>query len=51
MWWLSTLSPLTITWLLHKVSGVPMLERKYLGNPDYQAYIKKTPALFPKLKG
>lgn len=42
------LSPVTITWLLTKVSGVPMLESKYIDNPEYQAYIKHTPAFFPK---
>ncbi|MCU0388088.1 MAG: DUF1295 domain-containing protein [Chitinophagaceae bacterium] len=41
------ISPVTITWLLAKVSGVPMLEKKYEGNPDFEAYKKRTPALFP----
>lgn len=48
-WWISLISPVTITWLLMRVSGVPMLERKYKDNPEYQAYIKKTPAFFPDL--
>ncbi|HCR53772.1 MAG TPA: steroid 5-alpha reductase [Cytophagales bacterium] len=42
-------SPLTITFLIAFVSGVPMLEKKYDGNPNYEAYRKSTPALFPKL--
>jgi steroid 5-alpha reductase family enzyme len=41
------ISPLTITFLLAKVSGVPMLEEKYKGNPDFEAYKQRTPALFP----
>jgi steroid 5-alpha reductase family enzyme len=41
------ISPLTITFLLAKVSGVPMLEKKYEGNPDFEAYKKRTRALFP----
>ena len=46
-WWF-IISPLTITFLLSKVSGVPMLEKKYDNNPQFQAYKKSTPALFPK---
>lgn len=42
------LSPVTITWLLIKVSGVPLLESKYKDNPEYQEYCKRTPAFFPK---
>jgi steroid 5-alpha reductase family enzyme len=46
-WWMSLLSPLTITWLLNRVSGVPMLEKKYAGDPEYQAYVSRTNALIP----
>lgn len=42
-------SPVLITWLLVSVSGVPMLEKKYEGNADFEAYKAKTPALLPKL--
>ncbi len=45
---LSILSPITITWLLTKVSGVPLLESKYKNDQEYQEYIKKTPSFFPK---
>lgn len=45
--WLILLSPLTISWLLIRVSGVPMLERKYKNNPAYQEYIQNTNALLP----
>lgn len=44
---LSFVSPLTITYLLNKVSGVPMLERKYRKDDTYQKYIRSTPALIP----
>ncbi|MBK6274018.1 MAG: DUF1295 domain-containing protein [Saprospirales bacterium] len=45
---ISILSPITLTWLLTKVSGVPMLESKYKDNIVYQDYIKNTSAFFPK---
>ncbi len=48
-WWISILSPITITFLLVRVSGVPMLEHKYKDNPVYQTYVKETNALIPKL--
>ncbi|MEM7104092.1 MAG: DUF1295 domain-containing protein [Bacteroidota bacterium] len=46
-WWISIIGPITLSWLLLRVSGVPMLERKYKKNPEYQAYIDATPAFFP----
>ncbi|HMQ62089.1 MAG TPA: DUF1295 domain-containing protein [Flavilitoribacter sp.] len=45
--WVAAVSPLAITWLLAFVSGVPMLEKRYENNPAYQAYKKRTNALFP----
>ncbi len=45
--WMAIVSPLTITWLLAFVSGVPMLEKRYESNPAYQAYKNRTPALWP----
>ena len=45
--WLGWIGPITITWLLAGVSGVPMLEKKYKDHPAYQAYRKRTPALMP----
>ncbi len=42
------ISPLLISYLLLHVSGIPMLERRYEGNIDYEAYKKVTPPLFPK---
>lgn len=43
-------SPVIVTWLLARVSGVPMLEGKYRDNPEYQEYVRTTPALFPFFK-
>lgn len=48
-WWL-IVSPLTITFLLNRVSGVPMLEKKYGGNEAYQKYIRQTNALLPTFR-
>ena len=41
------ISPLTILFLLLKVSGIPMLEAKYQGNPEFQAYKARTNGFFP----
>jgi steroid 5-alpha reductase family enzyme len=50
--WLGWLSPLFVTWLLMKVSGIPMLEQradeKWGGQPDYEAYKARTPVLLMK---
>ncbi len=44
-------SPVVLTILLRYVSGVPMLEKKYEGRPDWEEYKKKTPVFVPfKLK-
>ena len=40
-------SPLTITLLLVFVSGIPMLEKKYEGRADFEAYKKRTSVLIP----
>jgi len=47
--WLGLVSPLTITVLLIRVSGVPLLEKKYLGSPAFEAYKAATSAFFPLL--
>jgi steroid 5-alpha reductase family enzyme len=41
------LGPATITFLLLKVSGVPMLEKNLVERPEYRAYVKETSAFFP----
>ncbi len=46
--WL-VLSPLLITLFLLYVSGVPLLERKYAGRADWEAYRRRTPKFFPWL--
>jgi steroid 5-alpha reductase family enzyme len=45
-WW-TVIGPATITFLILKVSGVPMLEAKYRGNPQYEAYQRRTSSFFP----
>lgn len=40
-------SPLTISFLLLFVSGIPLLEKKYEGNAAFQLYKKRTSALIP----
>ena len=44
---IALLSPLTITWLLRRVSGVPMLEKRWAQDPEYAAYVARTNALLP----
>ena len=41
------IGPLTITLLLVFVSGIPMLEKKYKGNPAFEDYKKRTSVLIP----
>ncbi len=43
----SIVGPVLITFLLYKVSGVPMLEKKYKDNAFYAAYKKRTNAFIP----
>ena len=45
--WRSVIGPLTITILILKVSGIPMLEVKYRDNPQYEAYQRRTSSFFP----
>ncbi len=51
--WVALISPIFVTLLLTKVSGVPLLEKKadekWGGQPDYEAYKKHTPVLIPRL--
>ncbi len=48
-WW-SIISPMLITWLLLKVSGIPMLEKRWEGNKEYERYKKNTNAFFPNFE-
>jgi steroid 5-alpha reductase family enzyme len=60
MWWglwliiatlplsfIALMSPLTITFLILKVSGIPLLEKNFSNNPQFQEYKKRTSAFFP----
>lgn len=50
--WLTLVSPLFVFLLLTRVSGVPLLERKadrrWGGDPEWQAYKARTPVLVPR---
>lgn len=43
----SILGPLTITFLILKVSGIPMLEKKMAENPDFAKYKRSTNVFLP----
>lgn len=51
--WVALISPVFVTVLLTRVSGVPLLEakadKKWGGQEDYEAYKKNTPVLIPRL--
>lgn len=60
MWWgiwlvasplpnsyIALLGPLTITVLILKISGIPMLEKKFIGNPEWEEYKRRTSSFFP----
>jgi steroid 5-alpha reductase family enzyme len=50
--WVTLISPVFVTLLLTRISGIPMLERradeKWGGQEDYEAYKEKTPVLIPR---
>jgi steroid 5-alpha reductase family enzyme len=52
--WVALISPVFVTFLLTRVSGVPLLEnkadKKWGGQADYESYKKRTPVLIPKLR-
>ncbi len=45
--WLGIIGPITITFLIFKVSGIPMLEKKMAENPEFADYKKRTSIFFP----
>lgn len=51
--WIALISPVFVTLLLTRVSGVPLLEKKadkkWGGQKDYEAYKERTPVLIPRL--
>lgn len=44
---LMMISPITITYLLLFLSGIPLLEKRYEGNADYEAYQSRVRPFFP----
>jgi len=51
--WVTLISPVFVTVLLTRISGVPMLEKradeKWGGQEDYEAYKERTPVLIPRV--
>jgi steroid 5-alpha reductase family enzyme len=51
--WVTLISPVFVTLLLTRVSGIPMLEKKadakWGGQTEYEEYKKNTPALIPRV--
>jgi steroid 5-alpha reductase family enzyme len=45
--WLGIVGPLTITFLILKVSGIPMLEKKMAENPYFAEYKRRTNVFLP----
>ncbi len=45
--WLAVFSPAAITILLLAVSGIPLLEKKYENNSEFQEYAKRTSVFLP----
>jgi steroid 5-alpha reductase family enzyme len=50
--WVTLISPVFVTLLITRISGVPMLEKradeKWGGQEDYEAYKERTPVLIPQ---
>ncbi len=51
--WVALISPVFVTLLLTRVSGIPLLEKKadqkWGGQAEYETYKKRTPVLIPRL--
>lgn len=45
-WW-TIIGPITINFFILKISGVPLLEKKYSKRPEYHAYADRVPRLIP----
>lgn len=45
--YLTIIGPLTITVLILFISGIPLLEKKYSGRPDFEEYKKRTSIFIP----
>lgn len=52
--WVALISPVFVTFLLTRVSGIPLLEnkadKKWGGQEDYESYKRRTPVLIPRLR-
>ena len=50
--WIGLISPIFVAVLLTRISGVPILEKRadkrWAGQPDYEAYKARTPVLIPR---
>lgn len=49
IWW-TIIGPVTINFMIVKVTGIPLLEKHYEGRPEYQEYAKRVPRLIPFTK-
>lgn len=45
--WVGVIGPLTISLLILRVSGIPMLEKRYEGNLEFEEYKKRTSVFIP----
>jgi steroid 5-alpha reductase family enzyme len=45
--WFTIIGPITITYLIIKVSGIPMLEKKMMEHPDFAEYKRRVSIFFP----
>ncbi|QQS60881.1 MAG: DUF1295 domain-containing protein [Candidatus Moraniibacteriota bacterium] len=45
--WLGIIGPLAITFLIVKISGIPLLEENMKKNPDFQKYASRVSIFFP----
>jgi steroid 5-alpha reductase family enzyme len=45
--WITVIGPATITFLILKVSGIPLAEKRSLHKDEFQQYMKTTSAFFP----
>lgn len=45
--WLTIIGPLTITFLILKVSGIPLLEQNMAENPEFEEYKKRVSVFIP----
>lgn len=44
----AVVGPIVMWWFLHHGSGVPLAERNRAGNPEWDAYVSRTSAFWPR---